>query len=79
MELFTAFIVGMLVMYLIIRKPVEICIHHVNESKISAQDAEDIRQLEEKMLKEDPTMDGLYQKLDETISEVNNIMGGSDR
>lgn len=79
MELFTVFIIGMLVMYLIIRKPIEIRIHHINENKVSTQDAEDIRELEEKMFKEDPTMDDLYKKLDETISEVNNIMGGSDR
>lgn len=79
MELLTVFIIGMLVMYLIIRKPVEIRIHHINENKISTQDREDIRELEEKMFKEDPTMDDLYKKLDETISEVNNIMGGSDR
>ena len=79
MELFTVFIIGMLVMYLIIRKPVEIRIHHINENKISTQDREDIRELEEKMFKEDPTMDDLYKKLDETISEVNDIMGGSDR
>ena len=38
-----------------------------------------IDKLEEDMFKEDPKKDDLYDKLDETIAEINNIMGGSDR
>ena len=39
----------------------------------------DMDKLEEDMFKEDPKKDDLYDKLDETIAEINNIMGGSDR
>lgn len=39
----------------------------------------DMEALEEGMLKEDPNKDDLYSKLDTVLTDVNNIMGGSDR
>lgn len=39
----------------------------------------DMEALEEGMLKEDPNKDVLYSQLDTVLTDVNNIMGGSDR
>ena len=61
------------------RRPLQITIHHKHEDIHPVFPDLDIDELEQDMLKEDPKMDDLYSKLDETLMEVNNIMGGSDR
>lgn len=79
MREFVMFVIGMLLMYLILQKPLKITIHHVNETIVPDVDDAKLKELEQKMLKEDPQNDNLYEQLDETIREVNDIMGGSDR
>ena len=79
MREFVMFIIGMLLMYLILQKPLKITVHHVNENIVPDVNETKLKELEEKMLKEDPQNDNLYEQLDETIREVNDIMGGSDR
>lgn len=61
------------------RRPLQITIHHKHEDIHPVLPDIDIDELEQDMLKENPKMDDLYSKLDETLMEVNNIMGGSDR
>lgn len=61
------------------QKPIEIVIHRKEENVVNPKVAMDMEELEDKMLKEDPKKDDLYAKLDATIQDVNNIMGGSDR
>lgn len=61
------------------KKPLLIQVHHVHEDVKHGIDTVDIDKLEEDMLKEDQKKDDLYAKLDETLIEINNIMGGSDR
>ena len=79
MREFVMFIIGMLLMYLILQKPLKISIHHTHEEIKHDIDEAKLHELEQKMLKEDPKEDNLYEQLDETIREVNDIMGGSDR
>lgn len=74
-----SFIIGALVMYLILQRPLQIKVHHVQETINSQATQEDIDKLEEEMLKDDPKKDPLYENFDETIQKVNEIMGGSDR
>lgn len=79
MENLLFFIIGALLVLLITKKPFKIIIeeHHIDDKKPITPI--DMDALEEKMLKEDPKMDQAYKDLDETLKEVNDIMGGSDR
>ena len=66
-------------MNLVSKRPIQITIHHKHEDIKKDADRVDMDKLEESMLKEDPKKDDLYAKFEETIAEVNDIMGGSDR
>ena len=79
MEMFTGFIVGLLLMYLILQKPLKIEIKSTVETAKPQFTHEDYDELEAKMLEDDPKKDALYDKLDEALVEVSNVMGGSDR
>ena len=72
-------LIGMLLTLTFTKKPLLIQVHHVHENVKHGIDPVDIEKLEEDMLKEDQKKDDLYAKLDETLIEINNIMGGSDR
>lgn len=79
MENFFYLVVGMLLMYLILQKPLQITIKHIVENNNPKYSKEEIEELEKEMLKEDPEKENMYDKLDEVLVEVNNVMGGSDR
>lgn len=79
MECFMFFVTGALLMYLILQKPLQITIHRVDDTPKNTYSKEELEELEEEMLKEDPKNDELYKKLDEVLVEVNDVMGGSDR
>lgn len=72
-------LIGMLLTLTFTKKPLLIQVHHVHEDVKHGIDPVDMDKLEEDMLKEDQKKDDLYAKLDETLIEINNIMGGSDR
>lgn len=72
-------LIGMLLTLTFTKKPLLIQVHHVHEDVKHGINPVDIDKLEEDMLKEDQKKDDLYAKLDETLIEINNIMGGSDR
>lgn len=72
-------LIGGLLTLTFTKKPLLIQVHHVHEYVKHGVTDIDIDKLEEDMFKEDPKKDDLYDKLDETIAEINNIMGGSDR
>ena len=76
------FVTGGLLMYLILQRPLQITVHHKNENIVNVPKDIDMDDLEEKMLKEDPKKDKMYEdleNLDKVIEDVNDIMGGSDR
>ena len=73
------YILGMLIMWLILQKPLQITIHHKHENVISPENKVDIDALEQQMLKEDPKKDQLYKELDDALANIGDIMGGSDR
>ena len=79
MENLLFLLIGGLLTLMLTKKPLLIQVHHINEDLKPAIPDVDMDKLEEDMLKEDPKKDDLYNKLDETLAEVNNIMGGSDR
>lgn len=79
MENLLFLVIGALLMHIFSRRPLQITIHHKHEDIHPVLPDLDMDELEQGMLKEDPKMDDLYNKLDETLMEVNNIMGGSDR
>ena len=79
MEMFTGFIVGMLLMYLILQRPLKIEIKNTAETVKPQFTQAHYDALEAKMLEDDPKKDALYDKLDEALVEVSNVMGGSDR
>lgn len=77
------FVIGFLICWVLTKKPIQIKVHHVQETiqnKIS--DAE-MRALEEEMLKNKPEEDKKFEDFDsrfgDIMREVNETMGGSDR
>lgn len=79
MENLIFFITGMLLSYLILRRPLQITIHHKNENVVNPVTAAQMEAFEEAMLKEDPKKDKMYEDFEQAMSEIGNIMGGSDR
>lgn len=71
--------IGVLLTLVLVQKPVLITVHHKYENLKPELTKDDLAVLEEGMLKENPKEDNLYEKLDQTIADVNDIMGGSDR
>lgn len=72
------FVIGFLLASTLTRKPIQIKIHRINEDVKPASDI-NLDELEAKMLKADPKKDAMYQDLDTVLTQVNDIMGGSDR
>lgn len=64
---------------ILLRRPLKFDIHHTYENKISEKSEKELEELQEKMLKEDPKNDKLYEEIDKITTEINDIMGGSDR
>ena len=79
MENLLFLLIGGLLTLILTKKPLLVQVHHVHEDIKHDVTAVDMDKLEEDMLKDDPKKDDLYAKLDETLAEVNDIMGGSDR
>jgi hypothetical protein len=79
MENLMFFIVGMLLSYLILQRPLQITIHHKNENVVNPVTAEQMDEFEKAMLTKDPKKDQLYEDFEKTITEIGDIMGGSDR
>lgn len=79
MENLLFLLIGGLLTLTFTKKPLLIQVHHVHEDVKHDVNVVDMDKLEEAMLKEDPKKDDLYSKLDETLAEINDIMGGSDR
>lgn len=76
-------ILGALILYLALQKPLQFTVHHKYENIISEKTKTDLVELEQKMFKKDPESDERYDKYSENISDVmsdiNDLMGGSDR
>lgn len=72
------FVIGFLLALTFTKKPIQIKIHRINEDVKPALDI-NLDELEAQMLKADPKKDAMYQDLDTVITQVNDIMGGSDR
>ena len=79
MESLLFLLIGGLLTLILTKQPLLIQVHHVHEDIKHDVSAVDMDKLEEDMLKDDPKKDDLYAKLDATLAEVNDIMGGSDR
>lgn len=79
MELLIGIVLGYLLTTIFTQKPLKFEVKHITEPTNPPISAEELEKLEQAMLKEDATKDELYKNLDETIVEVNNVMGGSDR
>lgn len=79
MEYLLFFVIGFVLSWLITQKPLRIDIHHTTENIIPEKSEEELQKLQEKMLKEDPKNDTLYEEIDKITTEINDIMGGSDR
>ena len=73
------FVIGFVLAIVLMEKPIKIDLHHTYKTEYSELPDVDMSALEEKMLKEDPKVDRLYEDFDKTLQEVNEIMGGSDR
>ena len=73
------FLLGCLITLILTKQPLQVKVHHQYENILPDQKDVDLEALEEKMLKEDPKQDDMYAKLDSVLTDVNDIMGGSDR
>lgn len=72
-------ILGFILNQILCKNPLQIVIHHKNETINNNSKDVDMEALQEEMLKDDPKLDQEYEKLGEVVTDVANIMGGSDR
>lgn len=79
MEYLVFFGMGFLICMVLLRRPLKFDVHHTYENVISAKTEKELEELQEKMLKDDPKNDKLYEEIDNFTTEINDIMGGSDR
>ena len=77
------FVIGFLICWVITKKPIQIKVHHVQETVQNKISNAEMRALEEEMLKNKPEEDKKFEDFDsrfgDIMREVNETMGGSDR
>lgn len=77
------FVIGFLICWVITKKPIQIKVHHVQETVQNTISDAEMRALEDAMLKEKPEEDKKFEDFDsrfgDIMREVNETMGGSDR
>ena len=76
---FIFLLLGFLLCLVFTNKPIQIHIKHTNENLTNDKTAEELKALQEEMLKQDPKEDDALEKLTDIMAEVNDVMGGSDR
>ena len=60
-------------------KPIQIHIKHTTENLTNDKTAEELKALQEEMLKQDPKEDDALEKINDIMTEISDVMGGSDR
>ena len=60
-------------------KPIQIHIKHTTENLTNDKTADELKALQEDMLKQDPKEDDALEQINDIMTEVNEVMGGSDR
>ena len=60
-------------------KPIQIHIKHTTENLTNDKTADELKALQEEMLKQDPKEDDALEQINDIMTEVNEVMGGSDR
>lgn len=77
------FVIGFLICWVLTKKPIQIKVHHVQETVQNTISDAEMRALEDAMLKEKPEEDKKFDDFDsrfgDIMREVNETMGGSDR
>ncbi len=77
------FVIGFLICWVLTKKPIQIKVHHVQETVQNTISDAEMRALEDAMLKEKPEEDKKFEDFDsrfgDIMREVNETMGGSDR
>jgi F0F1-type ATP synthase membrane subunit b/b' len=77
------FVIGFLICWVLTKKPIQIKVHHVQETVQNKISDAEMRALEDAMLKEKPEEDKKFEDFDsrfgDIMREVNETMGGSDR
>lgn len=82
MEYLVFLLIGVLLTLVFTKKSIKIEVHHIHEDINPVQAKIDLAELEQTMLKEDPETDAKYDDLAQvaqTVSDIGDIMGGSDR
>lgn len=73
------FALGFGIACLMMERPIKFSVHHTHETVLNTKTEKELEELQEKMLKDDPKNDKLYEEIDSLTAEINDIMGGSDR
>lgn len=77
------FVIGFLICWVLTKKPIQIKVHHVQETVQNKISDAEMRALEDEMLKNKPEEDKKFEDFDsrfgDIMREVNETMGGSDR
>lgn len=73
------FIVGGLLMWLILQKPLQITVHHKNENIIPELPEEVMPKMSDIDKTKDPEEDKVYEEMGKIMDNVTEIFGGSDR
>ena len=79
MEYIIGIILGALLVYVFVKKPLEITVNHTYKTVIPDEKDLNMDEMEEKMFKPDEKRDKLYDEYDKFLEESREIMGGSDR
>lgn len=73
------FVLGFIICLVFTNKPIQIHIKHTNENLTNDKTADELKALQEEMLKQDPKEDDALEKINDIMTEISEVMGGSDR
>ena len=73
------FVIGGLLVYLVMQRPLQITIHHKNENIIHELPESAMIKMADVINKIDPAEDKTYEEMGKVMDNVSEIFGGSDR
>jgi len=79
MENLLFLLLGLVIYAMFSRKPIRIEVKHIYKNEQNPVNELDIRALEQDLIKNQIKEDNVVEQLDNVLSEINDIMGGSDR
>ena len=79
MENLLFLLLGLVIYAMFSRKPIRFEVKHIYKTEEKPADKVDIRAIEQELINNQVKEDNVVDQLDNVLSEINDIMGGSDR